>query len=185
MSRTVTQSLDGKVTHGRDSDLRSIPTADAESFLRHEWRGHHPVAIGDRLGSRYKILHNLGHYSWLARDDTTQRLVAVDVLTADMTSRCSEFLPDLRDVFKDDGGSGDGALGRDLIRPECLNVFSIRGPLGSHTCLVSDAAWSSLKASRSSSYARFIIPVAHSIDAQLVLALSHLDGKGINHGGEF
>jgi hypothetical protein len=66
------------------------PIKDVEKMENYEARGTHPVTIGDRLDSRYQVIHKLGHgtYStiWLARYGKLNRYVAVKVCTADSKS---------------------------------------------------------------------------------------------------
>ncbi len=188
MSKPATQSLEGSGTSDSDSDVRFHAIDDAEPFYRYGPGGYHPVAIGDRLGGHYRILHKLGHggYStvWLARDETLQRLVAVKVCTADASPRESEILSLLRNLSEVDNDSDDGAVGRGMI-PTLLNTFRIDGPHGTHTCLVTDVARCSVnEAKRRGSYAPLMLPVARAIAAQLILTVAYLHGKGFVHGGE-
>lgn len=182
MSKLAMQSSDGSRT---DSNVRFHAIDDAEPFYRYGPGGYHPVAIGDRLGGHYHILHKLGHGSystvWLARDETLQRLVAVKVCTADSSSRESEMLSLLRNLSEVDG---DDALRRGMI-PKLLNTFRIEGPHGTHNCLVTDVARCSVNdAKRRGTYAPLMLPVARAIAAQLILTVAYLHGKGIVHGGE-
>ncbi|TWU73014.1 hypothetical protein ED733_000097 [Metarhizium rileyi] len=184
MSKPATQSPDGSSTSGSDSEVCFHAIDDAEPIYRYGPDGYHPVAIGDRLGGRYDILHKLGHGSystvWLARDETLQRLVAVKVCTADASPRESEILSLLKNLSEVD--DDDAALGRSMIRT-LINTFRVNGPNGTHTCLVTDVARCSVDvAKRSGSYAPSTLPVARAIAAQLVLAVAYLHGKGFVHG---
>jgi serine/threonine-protein kinase SRPK3 len=175
-----------------DSDVRFHAIDDVEAFDRYARGGYHPVAIGDRLGGQYRILHKLGHGSystvWLARDENLQRLVAVKVCTADASPRESEILSLLRNLSEvdsdSDGDSNRGAAGRDIIHTP-LGMFRIDGPHGTHMCLVSDVARCSvMEAMRRGSFAPLMLPVARAIAAQLILSVAYLHGKGFVHGGE-
>ncbi|KAK0656685.1 kinase-like domain-containing protein [Cercophora newfieldiana] len=68
---------------------------DVEALQHYRPGGYHPVQIDDRLHTRYRIIHKLGHgtYStaWLALDEQTSTYVAIKV----GTPRCS-----LRDAKK-------------------------------------------------------------------------------------
>lgn len=187
MSKPATQSSDGTGTSDSDSDVHFHAIDDAEPFFRYGPGGYHPVVVGDRLGPRYRVLDKLGHGSystvWLARDEMLQRLVAVKVCTSDLIPRDSEILSLVQQLSEVDDGD-DGVLGRAMI-PTLLNTFRIRGPNGTHTCLVTDVARCSvIDAKHRGCYAPVILPVARAIAAQLILAVAYLHGKGFVHGGE-
>lgn len=188
ISRTVTQLSDGEKTYDWPSDVRFLPIEHVEPFNGYCPGGYHSVAIDGRLGNRYQILGKLGHGSystvWLARDEPTQRLVAVKVCTADASEQESGILSLLRDLPEVDDKNSDDALGRAMI-PRLLDKFSIEGPRGNHTCLVTDPAGCSLNQAKTRwHYPPFKLPVARSVAAQLVLAVAYLHGKGIVHGGK-
>lgn len=167
-----------------DSGVRFHAIDNVEGFWRYSKGGYHPVGIGDRLNARYRILDKLGHggYStvWLARDETLQRLVAVKVCTADASPREVEILNFL-------GNSpppvGFASLGRDMM-PSLLDSFSINGPHGTHTCIVTALARCTLDQAREASWGQpFRLDVARSLAAQLAIAVAYLHEKGIVHGG--
>ncbi|KAM0322697.1 hypothetical protein ACHAQA_009288 [Verticillium albo-atrum] len=185
MSKRATQSPVGSATSDSDLDVYFHAIDDAEPFYRYGPGGYHPVALGDRLGGHYQILHKLGHGSystvWLARDETLQRLVAVKVCTADANPRESEILSLLRNLSEINDNSDDGTSGQAMM-PTLLDTFRI-GPHGTHTCLVTDVARCSLnEAKRRGSYAPLMLPVARAIAAQIILAVTYLHRKGFVHG---
>ncbi|TQN67667.1 Serine/threonine-protein kinase SRPK [Colletotrichum shisoi] len=182
MRKQATQSSDGTGASDLNKDVRFHAIDGAEPFDRYGPGGYHPVAIGDRLGSRYHILQKLGHGSystvWLARDLTLQRrrLVAVKVCTADASPRESEILSHLRSLSEigDGEGEGDGPSGRGMI-PTLLDRFRVQGPHGIHTCLVTDVGRCSVRDAKiRGSYAPLMLPVARAIAAQLILAVAYL-----------
>ncbi|KAF6830944.1 hypothetical protein CMUS01_07538 [Colletotrichum musicola] len=183
---TAKQLSDGEKTYDWPSDVRFWTIEDVERFERYGLGGYHSVAIDDRLGNCYRILGKLGHGSystvWLARDEKTQRLVAVKVCTADASEKESEILSllgDLPEVGDKDGGD---ALGRGMI-PKLLDKFIIEGLRGNHTCLVTDPAGCSLNQAKTRChYKPLNLPVARSFAAQLVIAVAYLHSKGIVHG---
>lgn len=64
------------------SNVMYEPIEDVERMKHYRAGGYHPVMIGDRFHDRYRVVHKLGHgtYStiWLARDEVSNRYVAVD-----------------------------------------------------------------------------------------------------------
>jgi hypothetical protein len=70
-----------------DGIFQYVYMEDVESPERYHPGGYHPVAIGDHLHDRYRIVHKLGHggYStvWLARDQTAAKYVAIKIAVAE------------------------------------------------------------------------------------------------------
>lgn len=107
-----------------------------ESVERYQKGGYHPIHIEDTLdGDRYHVIHKLGSGGsstvWLARDNSTQRLVSLKSLTAN-ASRDDKDLKMLR-YLDDRFGQSPG---RDNIN-SITNTFRIEGPNGMHKCDVS------------------------------------------------
>lgn len=168
--------------------VRFYAIDDAEAFWRYSAGGYFPVAIGDRLGDRYRVINKLGHGSystvWLARDERSQHLVAIKVCTADTSPRESEILSLLGESPLD-GTARHAIVGVKNIIPSVLDEFRVTGPHGMHTCLVTTPARSSVAQTRLSSFNRpFRLDVARAVAAQLILATSYIHSQGVVHGGE-
>ncbi|KAI9932288.1 hypothetical protein ASPWEDRAFT_51039 [Aspergillus wentii DTO 134E9] len=157
------------------------PLEDVERLERYRSGGYHPVAIGDHLHGRYRIVHKLGFggYStiWLARDEEIGRYVAMKISTADSNSHECNILRHLGSV----GMPNDKHPGKASI-PQILDEFDIKGPNGEHRCIVTSPASTSLSDAREASYTRlFQLPVARAIIAQLIQAVAFLHSRGIVH----
>lgn len=182
MSKSATDSSDGGATSDSEADVCFHAIDEAEPIYRYGPGGYHTVAIGDRLGSHYRILDKLGYGSystvWLARDESLQRLVALKICTADASPREFEMLSLLNHMSDRD----EDAL---KMMPTLLNMFHIHGPHGTHMCLVTDASRCSLAlAKRRAHYSPLMLPVARAIAVQLILTVAYLHRKGIVHGGQ-
>lgn len=181
-----TPTLENDLATGRKGDgeayFKYMPLEGVERIERYRSGGYHPVAIGDYLHDRYRIVHKLGFggYStiWLAKDEKADRYVGVKILVADGKSRESTMLHQLSS-----GNIDNRHPGKDIIRP-ILDEFVIKGPNGEHQCLVTAPASMSLSDAIESSYERvFQLPVARVIVAQLVQAVAFLHSQGIVHAG--
>lgn len=106
--------------------------------------GQHPVHLGDLLvpgrPGPYRVLHKLGHggyaNAWLCRDmaavNSTQ-YIALKILASDVsTDDCPEHRAS--ELRRSVDSSGDQASANYLCLP--LDEFEIRGPNGTHLCLV-------------------------------------------------
>ncbi|KAK9257628.1 hypothetical protein V1519DRAFT_96902, partial [Lipomyces tetrasporus] len=98
--------------------------------------GFHPVSIGDSFsGGRYRVLHKLGFGGfstvWLARDELSHRLVSLKIITAEASSTCNELK-----ILKHLNEIATYHPARDHIL-SVFDDFTIEGPNGFHTCLVS------------------------------------------------
>ena len=117
------------------------PIEDVEKMEYHEAGGYHPVKIGDYFHHRYRVVHKLGHgtYStiWLARDEVSNRYVALKICTADSNPLENSVLSRLSQPQQ------SSHIDRDLI-PTISDIFNIQGPNGYHTCLVTRPARMSL-----------------------------------------
>jgi serine/threonine protein kinase len=116
-----------------------------ENLERYEPGGYHPIAIGDVLANRYRIVHKLGFgtYStvWLAQDQQQTAYVAVKVSTADTPHHEVEILNALAHFQPDHPG-------RTAI-PVIHDQFRLQGPNGDHRCSVMSPTRSSLAAAKS------------------------------------
>lgn len=160
---------------------------DIERLERYVPGGYHPVHIGDQFHNRYRVLHKLGHGSysttWLARDQKTEKLVAVKVGTADSNPREADILSELSPTNE----PTTSAFGQfDISFPPILDRFKIQGTNGLHPCYVTLPARASLSDAREASLKRlFQLNVARALAAQLALSVAFLHSKGLVHGGRF
>ncbi|KAI6088054.1 kinase-like domain-containing protein [Hypoxylon rubiginosum] len=155
-----------------------------ERLERYVPGGYHPVHIGDQFHNRYRVLHKLGHGSysttWLARDQKTEKLVAVKVGTADSNPREADILSELSPTNE----PTTSAFGQfDISFPPILDRFKIQGTNGLHPCYVTLPARASLSDAREASLKRlFQLNVARALAAQLALSVAFLHSKGLVHG---
>ncbi|QKX53242.1 uncharacterized protein TRUGW13939_00318 [Talaromyces rugulosus] len=158
-----------------------MPLEDIERPERYRPGGYHPIAIGDRLSDRYDVVHKLGFgtYSttWLARDSNTKKYVAIKIAIAEANILESKILNSLALSEPSD----EGYPGKALI-PRVLDIFSLDGPNGRHTCLVTEPGMMALAEARDASYTRlFKLPVAKAIAAQVIQAVAFLHHRGVVH----
>ena len=145
--------------------------------------GYHPVHLQDEYSNgRYRIVHKLGFGSystvWLARDQRTNRYVAVKIVVAEASKTSSES-----HILRHLGNSLPNPGGRRYVSP-LLDEFSIDGPNGRHLCLVSEPARCSVADSKEASINWvFSMPIARAIVAQAVLGLEDMHSSGVVHGG--
>lgn len=63
------------------------PLEEVERLENYRPGGYHPIQIGDHFHGRYRVVHKLGHGSystaWLARDEQSNKYVALKIGTAD------------------------------------------------------------------------------------------------------
>ncbi|PYI01431.1 kinase-like protein [Aspergillus sclerotiicarbonarius CBS 121057] len=159
-----------------------VPIEDVEKLERYREGGYHPIAIGDRFHSRYRVGQKLGHGSystiWLARDETLGKLVAIKVCTADSDPHELEVLSILSSSRPRSGSS----LGETMI-PLILDTFRVQGPNGTHACYVTSAARMSLSDAKDGSHIRlFRLEVARALVAQLFHAVEYIHAQGYAHG---
>ncbi|RDA94481.1 hypothetical protein CP533_2304 [Ophiocordyceps camponoti-saundersi (nom. inval.)] len=145
--------------------------------------GYHPVRINDRLNKRYLVVHKLGHGSfstvWLAVDEKTTKYVAIKLNTADADSREPGILSKITQSTPSCSAGGD----EPSLLPIVLDRFQVRGPNGTHTCLVTLPARCSLRdAKEASGRALFQLDVARSLAGQLAIAVSLVHAAGYAHG---
>lgn len=161
-----------------------MPSFEVEDFEAYTVGGYHPTLIGDVFdGGRYKVVHKLGWggYSttWLARDQDTERYVALKILVASETSKSREG-----DILRLLSNPVAAHKGQAFI-PRLLNEFTFEGPNGRHICLVQEAAICTIADAKEDA-GNFMFPAetARSIAAQLILGLAYLHSRGVCHGGE-
>lgn len=145
--------------------------------------GYHPIHIDERLDKRYRIVHKLGHgtfsTAWLAIDEKTSKYVAIKVGTADADRTEADILSQLTENAASYIGSED----KPSLIPVVLRRFHLRGPNGTHPCLVTLPARCSLRdAKEASGSSLFQLDVARSLAAQLVMAVSLVHSQGYAHG---
>jgi len=111
-------------------------------------------------------VHKLGFGSysttWLARDEETAKYVAPKIAVPDYgyVLEC--------DMLRLLGNAKTEHPGRRVV-PRLLDEFRIKGPNGTHRCLVTPAARVSISEAREASYERIFQPsVVRAIAAQLV-----------------
>lgn len=147
---------------------------DVESFRGYVPGGYHPVLLGDELASgRYKVAHKLGYGAsstvWLARDQVEERYVAIKITVADrQATQEKSILHHLRDaVHKTPLHAGGNHISW------LLDEFTLDGPNGRHTCLVSEPAVCTIADSKEAGRKwMFPLATARSIVAQLFHAVA-------------
>lgn len=156
---------------------------NAEKLHHYCKGGYHPIAIGNCLHDRYRIVHKLGFGSysttWLARDVQQSKYVAVKVGTSDNDGKEVEILAQLtRPTIRNED------RGKAMILP-VLDRYSVSGPNGVHPCFVTTPAQCSLVDAEQAPRSRlFQLDVARSLAAQLVMAVAYTHDKGYVHGVE-
>ncbi|KAL2371953.1 CMGC/SRPK protein kinase [Blastomyces gilchristii SLH14081] len=156
---------------------------DVENYRK---GGFHPVQLGDAFShGRYRVLHKLGFGGsstvWLARDELSQRLVSLKILTAERSNACPE--PEILRYLQNNPSH---TLGREYILP-LHDCFHTEGPNGRHTCLVSLFAGPSLSQLSESpgqpgGCRRLRGHAARQIAKQVGLAIEFLHSQGVVHG---
>jgi serine/threonine protein kinase len=162
-----------------------VPIDDVEKLERYCPGGYHPITIGALLNDRYRIVHKLGlsTYStvWLARDQETEKYVAIKITVAAGDPADSQESNILRQLGVA-GLKAESHAGAAYI-PRILDEFSVSGPNGIHRCFVTAPGMMSLAEAKDASSVRlFQPPVARAIAAQLVQAVAFLHSQGIVHG---
>ncbi|KAK4860831.1 hypothetical protein LT330_004562 [Penicillium expansum] len=171
-------------TNTDDDDARFLyePLEGVERFENYRPGGYHPIQIGDLFHSRYRVIHKLGHGSystaWLARDEKSNKYIALKVCTANSNPKEVDIISTLTRPHC----SLVNNLGKTMV-PTILDAFTIHGPNGNHACYVTAPASVSLSGARDGSWTRlFQLNVARSLAAQLVLAMDYVHAQEIVHG---
>ncbi|PYH33037.1 kinase-like protein [Aspergillus neoniger CBS 115656] len=164
--------------------IEYMPIEDVEKFERYRPGGYHPTTIGEWLNDRYRIVHKLGFgaYStiWMARDQKTEKYVAVKITIAD----CNPTNSQERNILHRLGIAELKAKAHpgSAIIPSITDEFTISGPNGVHQCFVTSVGMMNLaEAKDASSFRLFQLPVARAFSAQVVLAVAYLHSQGIVH----
>ncbi|EER40445.1 protein kinase [Histoplasma capsulatum H143] len=156
---------------------------DVENYRK---GGFHPVRLGDAFSHRrYRVLHKLGFGGsstvWLARDQLSQQLVSLKILTAERSNACPE--PEILRYLQNNPSHTSG---REYILP-LHDCFHTEGPNGRHICLVSLFAGPSLSQLSESpgqpgGCRRLRGHAARQIAKQVGLAIEFLHSQGVVHG---
>lgn len=153
--------------------------------------GFHPIHLHDTLANnRYHILHKLGHGGfstvWLARDAAENKLVSLKILTAESSASYADV--EITQVL------GKSLSTKSLDHPGArrilfaLDHFTVKGPNGSHLCLVSQVAGPSIAdlsycPGQVAGCRRLRGDVARLFARQTAQAVGVLHGVGVVHGG--
>lgn len=154
--------------------------------------GQHPIHLGDLLGpgrrGPYRVLHKLGSggYAnvWLCRDvaaETSTQYVALKVLASDVsTEDCQE-----RRAGQLRHGVGNSG-GQDVANYLCLPLdeFEIRGPNGTHLCLVYPVLGPTV-AQGAFRRSPNLSGILRNAGRQTAIAVDILHKQGICHGGKY
>lgn len=157
---------------------------DVENLEGYRPGGYHPIKLGDELcQGRYRIVHKLGYGTfstvWLARDSTADKYVALKVVTATASERGSES-----QVLKKIYQNNPLHPGQQFIS-SLLDNFSIRGPNGSHSCLITEILGPSVSEVKESFDCDLLpLDIARKVTVQLALGLADIHSCGIIHGGK-
>ncbi|KAM6503083.1 Protein kinase-like domain containing protein [Amanita muscaria] len=175
---------------------------DIEDLELYRPGGFHPVSIGDVFANgRYKVLHKLGFGGsstvWLARDQRPQgqssvseTLVTLKVLSAEKSTKQRDEVAELVIPFKLD------ALIRAAPNASCAtrhnvqvvkDYFMKEGPNGTHLCIVSQFAGSSLLSlsscpGRVSGSRRLRSDLARKVAKQIATVIELMHSAGLLHG---
>lgn len=171
-----------------NNTVEYMPIEDVEKLERYRRGGYHPTTRGEWLNGRYRIVHKLGFgaYStiWMARDQKTEKYVAVKITIAD----CNPTNSQERNILHRLGSAELKAKTHpgSAIIPSITDEFTISGPNGVHQCFVTSVGMMNLaEAKDASSFRLFQLPVARVFSAQLVLAVAYLHTQGIVHAGKY
>ncbi|KAG8164184.1 hypothetical protein KVR01_006102 [Diaporthe batatas] len=170
--------------------IRFAYIEDAEPPDRYCLGGYHPLDVGDVLRDRYHIVHKLGFGSysttWLAKDISQgDKYVAIKIMTAD-SSAASQEAKILRHLTKkislDAHGKGTLEGVDNTAMPSIWDGFTIYGPNGAHSCIVTTPARMTVAEAQDASYTRLFQPrVARAIAAQLIRGVAFMHKKGLVH----
>ncbi|KAK9374657.1 protein kinase [Lipomyces chichibuensis] len=171
-----------------ESSWQFIPSSldDVEQIENYRTGGFHPVSIGDSFSrGRYRVLHKLGFGGfstvWLARDEQSHRLVSLKIMTAEASNTCDEMR--ILQYLKDSA----------ICHPACAHIlcvldhFTIDGPNGSHSCLVSPFAGPSLAQmthtpGKPAGTRRLRGALARKFAKQVTLTIGYMHSRGVAHG---
>ncbi|GLB39473.1 putative protein kinase [Lyophyllum shimeji] len=156
-------------------------TEDVEDLEQYSPGGYHPVHINDQIHGRYRIVHKLGFGSystvWLARDEQEMRFVALKIIIAAASGESRET-----QILRHLSAGNPAHPGRRYVTI-LLDSFEIQGPNGSHRCLVTEVAGSSVGTVRYEADGNKLpVPVARKIASQFLQGLQYLHSCGVVHG---
>ncbi|CAI7596318.1 unnamed protein product [Penicillium glandicola] len=159
-----------------------ISPVNAEPLHRYRHSGYHPVTLGETLKSgRYKVLHKLGWggYStvWAARDQRDDVYVAVKISVAEKDHRReTRELETLKKL-----ASRHPRLKHTV---HMLDYFDLKGPNGSHNCLVYELLGPNIPDIIDARFPHGRLPgkLAKTIAKQSLIALDGLHQQNIAHG---
>ncbi|CVK95263.1 related to dis1-suppressing protein kinase dsk1 [Fusarium mangiferae] len=154
-----------RTTATSSSPVLYLPIEDVESLYGYSPGGYHPIDIGDRLASRYRVVHKLGHGSfstiWLARDEIASN------------GHHQASFPFVSWIGALWGGMHSSDPG----------PFLHRGAQWNHPCFVTALARCSLRdAQDAADFYMFQLPVARSIASQMVYVVAYIHRQGLAHG---
>ncbi|KAK9319816.1 kinase-like domain-containing protein [Lipomyces orientalis] len=170
------------------SSWQFVPSSldNVEQIENYRTGGFHPVSIGDSFSrGRYRVIHKLGFGGfstvWLARDGQSHRLVSLKIITAEASNTCDEMR--ILQYLKQSA----------ICHPACdhilsvLDHFTIEGPNGFHTCLVSPFAGPSLAQitytpGQPAGSRRLRGALARKFARQVTLTVGYLHSRGVAHG---
>ncbi|KAK9243571.1 kinase-like domain-containing protein [Lipomyces tetrasporus] len=148
--------------------------------------GFHPVSIGDSFSrGRYRVLHKLGFGGfstvWLARDEHSHLLVSLKIIIAEASNTYDELR--ILQYLKES----------EVYHPACdyilsvVDHFTIEGPNGLHTCLVSPFAGPSLAQitytpDQPAGSRRLRGALAQKFARQVTLTVGYLHSRVVAHG---
>ncbi|KAL8896468.1 MAG: hypothetical protein Q9207_007690 [Kuettlingeria erythrocarpa] len=161
------------------------PQEEVEHLERYCAGQYHPVKLGDEYSDgRYCVVHKLGYGSystvWLAKDRHSNKYVALKIIIADDSASSSEDR--ILRLLEKHRMSNPGVHGEEYVS-KILNEFSIDGPNGRHTCLVSEPAGGSAAESKEAGLRwRFPLHRARGIAARVILGLNFVHSAGVVHG---
>ncbi|KOS47027.1 hypothetical protein ACN38_g1996 [Penicillium nordicum] len=157
-----------------------ISPVDAEPLHRYRQGGYHPVTLGECLKSgRYKVLHKLGWggYStvWVARDLRDDVYVAVKICVAEMYNVGQELNILKKLAFRQ-------PRLKHTVHP--LDNFDLKGPNGSHNCLVYELLGPNIPDTIDAYFpgGRLSGKLAKIIAKQSLIGLNDLHQMNIAHG---
>ena len=151
--------------------------------------GFHPVHLGDMFhNNRYVIEHKLGHGGhstvWLARDLHMDRLVALKIDAADLSTRTEAWAFRRLSTSPSPPPSPQSSP-QPTMFPLLLDEFIITGPNGSHGCIVMEVLGPSLWSCSHKDFRNGCMPikVSRRVATRVALAVAEMHECGIVHGG--
>jgi Protein kinase domain len=165
----------------REVEWRHCDLEDGVEYLRlYEPPGYHPVHLGDLIHrERYKIVHKLGHGGsstvWMARDIRENRYVVLKIMTADCGD-CNDLM--ILQYLKERPSTHPGRRYIAFVR----EYFRIKGPNGSHICLVLDILGPSVLQIQEK-VKQLRGRAAQKVAWQTTQGLAYLHSEGVCHGG--